>query len=308
MRDSTATWAPPILCFGEVLWDVLPHGKFPGGAPINVAYHLRRHDRRAVPVTAVGRDELGDELLRRLANWDLETDYVAVVDAAPTGTVEVTIGEGGNASYHIVENVAWDLIEVSSDLLELARRSAALIYGTLAARFAHNREQLETLLGAGADALKIYDVNLRPPYDDYHTVWELARSAHVIKLNHAELIALTGETAADDLRGAALRFAARSECRRVCVTAGERGAGLLIDGAWHWAEARPVKAKDTIGAGDAFLASLVNDLLRNAEDHDYRIAADEMLRRACRLGEFVAANDGATPRYRRTARGEIVTT
>ena len=53
--------AAPVLCFGEILWDSLPEGLFPGGAPFNVAYHLRRLGARAVPVTAVGRDTLGDE-------------------------------------------------------------------------------------------------------------------------------------------------------------------------------------------------------------------------------------------------------
>ena len=45
-----------ILCFGEVLWDSLPRGIFPGGAPVNVAYHLTQFGHHAVPVTAVGRD------------------------------------------------------------------------------------------------------------------------------------------------------------------------------------------------------------------------------------------------------------
>ena len=36
---------PPasVLCFGEVLWDILPDGMKPGGAPMNAAYHLHRN-------------------------------------------------------------------------------------------------------------------------------------------------------------------------------------------------------------------------------------------------------------------------
>src|SRR5262245_58736537 len=56
-----------IVCFGEALWDILPRGIFLGGAPLNVAYHLSRHGVRALPVSAVGRDFLGDEALRRIA-------------------------------------------------------------------------------------------------------------------------------------------------------------------------------------------------------------------------------------------------
>ena len=58
-----------VLSFGEALWDVLPRGIFLGGAPLNVAYHLSQHGIRALPVSAIGRDFLGDEIRRRAAGW-----------------------------------------------------------------------------------------------------------------------------------------------------------------------------------------------------------------------------------------------
>ncbi|MEM6602167.1 MAG: PfkB family carbohydrate kinase, partial [Verrucomicrobiota bacterium] len=86
-------------------------------------------------------------------------------------------------------------------------------------------------------------------------------------------------------------IAERSGAALVCITAGAAGAGLLVDGIWHWEAAQPVKVADTVGAGDSFLAALVSGLLNERE------AVDISLKRACRLAEFVASQRGAQPEY-----------
>jgi len=69
---------PPLaLCFGEVLWDFLPDGLYPGGASLNGAYHLHRQGLDVLLISAVGRDVLGDELLRRLGQWGLPISGLA---------------------------------------------------------------------------------------------------------------------------------------------------------------------------------------------------------------------------------------
>lgn len=293
----------PILCFGEVLWDRFPQGTLlPGGAPINVAYHLARHGNQAIPVTAVGEDELGVALRQQLQTWGLDARFVSTVKTKQTGVVEIMLQADGSASYRIAEDVAWDWIEAPSPLLAMARSCAGVVFGTLAARFDHNREKLALLLLAAENAFKVYDVNLRPPYDDHRLVWELARRASLVKLNNTELLTLVNQKH-EDLRDAAAEFARESNCRRVCVTAGARGAGLLIDGEWHWVTARPIVAQDTVGAGDAFLASLIDGLLRDKEAY----AIPRVLEQACRVGEFVAASSGATPHYEISIDGVITT-
>lgn len=303
MSEQRRQLEAPILCFGEVLWDrFAPNTLLPGGAPVNVAYHLTRHRWQAIPVTAVGADDLGADLQQQFQKWRLDSRFVSTIKAKQTGVVDITLQPDGSASYRIAEDVAWDWIETASPLLALARSCAAVVFGTLAARFAHNREKLALLLLAAENACKVYDVNLRPPYDDHQLVWELARRASLVKLNSAELLALTDRKSDDDLRAGAAEFAEKTHCRRVCVTAGARGAGLLINGAWHWVEARPVVARDTVGAGDAFLAALIDGLLRNNEAED---AIPRVLAQACRVGEFVAASDGATPHYEISTDGAI---
>ncbi len=297
---SPVAKAPIIACFGEILWDCLPRGIFLGGAPLNVAYHLSRLGLAPLLVSAVGRDFLGDEALRRLAGWGLDTSRVARVRPA-TGTVRATLDADGVARYVFDPAPAWD--HLPAPPAPSARRAApaAVVFGTLALREPANRRGLKTLLDAWPDALRVVDLNLRPPFARAAAIsWALKR-AHLLKLNDEELATLTRPRRVPATPGglaAAARHLARLHgIARICVTAGPRGAGLLWDGAWHWADARPVEVRDTVGAGDAFLAALLAALLARNEPPELALSA------ACRLGEYVATQDGATPAYRVDARG-----
>ncbi|AOS45441.1 2-dehydro-3-deoxygluconokinase [Lacunisphaera limnophila] len=290
---------PLVACFGEILWDFLPRGAFPGGAPFNVAYHLHRLGLHAHLISAVGQDLLGDDLLRRLRAWGLETDGVTRHLGLPTGHVQAVLDATGSATYEITQEVAWDQIMPGEDSIRAAHGARALVFGSLAQRSPANRAALNRLLAVlPADAWRVLDVNLRHPHDDLTLVRELARKCTLLKLNAGEAARLTDDTPLPGREEAHARALAVS-CGNplVCVTAGEHGAGLLAHGAWHWVAARPTTVRDTVGAGDAFTAGLLAGLLR----HDESPAV--ALERACRLGEFVAARDGATPAYATDAQG-----
>lgn len=282
------------LCFGEILWDFLPSGLFLGGAPLNVAYHLHRLGETAVTVSSVGCDVLGDEVIRRLEHWGLPTQAVGRDFTHPTGYVRASLNEKGDARYEFAANVAWDTIAIDQTIETAARSAAAIVFGSLAQRTTANRAALDRLLKAlPAEAWRIFDVNLRPPFDDLGRVAELMPRCNVLKLNAAEaaLIAANESEAPGREELHARILAARSKCRLICITAGERGAGLLHDGDWVWQGGHAVNVADTIGSGDAFLAALTAQLMRGTSD------LATMLERACRLGEWVATRPGATPPY-----------
>lgn len=293
---------PLIACFGEVLWDILPRGIFLGGAPINVAYHLGRLGVRALPISAVGRDFLGDEALRRIAAWPADTTFISRHRRRPTGMVRATLDPRGVASYAIAERVAWDRIEIPRTLRRLAA-PAALVYGSLALRGTSNRVALTDLARAWPDTLRVLDLNLRPPFDRGDGVRFALSYAHLVKLNDEELQRRTGLPVRNEreLEKAARRFAAKQRANRVCVTAGARGAGLLWADDWAWEKARPVAVRDTVGSGDAFLAGFLAAHLRRQEGPVQALAS------ACRLGEFVTTHDGATPPYTVDAAGRPAT-
>lgn len=292
----------PVICFGEVLWDCLPKGMFAGGAPINVAYHLRRFGLNSLPVTAVGNDFLGDEMLRRFHYWNLSPDFASRVDKL-TGAVIAELDDAGVATYKFLEDVAWDHIPLTEQLQTTAAAARALVFGTLAQRSESNRSSLAKLRQMATGAKQVYDVNLRPPYDSTELVWELVKGCDLVKLNDDELGVLLGApTDVSNFEAAARQFAGRSGCSRICVTAGKHGAGLLWEGQWSFDPPEPIKIKDTVGAGDSFLASLLHGWLEAG------LSPAENIHRAARVAEFIATCDGATPVYRLDEQGLPVST
>ena len=290
MRIEVAPIEPEVLCFGEILWDFLPTGRFAGGAPFNVAYHLQHLGIAARVISAVGSDLLGEELLDYLALREVDTHGVKRHPFLPTGTVTAKLGAQGDATYTIAAPVAWDEIELTEQTRAVVQNCRALVFGSLAQRSSANRRTLDELLDAlPSRAECVFDVNLRPPFDDLELVARYAQRATLLKLNDREatrLAALPGEEA--NARALAKRFG----CARVCITAGDRGAGILEKDKWTWSAGEHVAVIDTVGAGDAFLAALVASRLRTTP-------TSEGLREACRLGEWVASQKGATPEYPR---------
>jgi len=276
-----------ILCVGELLWDALPAGLFLGGAPFNVACHLRAAGAAVTMITRVGADQLGDEARRRVARFGVSTDLVQVDTSLPTGFVRVTVADDGNAAYDILEPAAWDNLETTRTLLERADAAQAVVFGTLAQRGGVTRDTLRRILDTRA--LKVLDVNLRPPYDDREIVRDSLRRADVVKLNEEEMQRLASWL---DLRGDLQRTAAALaetfHCYTVCVTRGPHGAALWRDGRWSEHPGFEVDVRDTVGSGDAFLAVLLAGLLKGTDD-------EALLHHANLIGAYVATQHGAVP-------------
>ena len=276
-----------ILCVGEVLWDALPAGLFPGGAPHNVACHLHALGERAWIVSRVGQDVLGDEIIRRVRNRGMPTGLVQTDPVRPTGFVGVEFDAAGEPRYKIAEPAAWDAIEVTDELLRRARDAAALVFGSLAQRSAATAATLQQL--HSIDALKVFDANLRPPYDRRDVVQRSLHWADVAKLNEAELRRLAEWfNLPQGLRSSTQALAEQFGCRMVCVTRGENGAALWTGTEWLEEPALRVAVVDSVGAGDAFLAALVSGILSGKDPRT-------TLHQANQLAARTAMRSGATP-------------
>lgn len=121
-----------VIGMGEALWDVLPEGKKIGGAPANFAYHVSQFGLPSCVVSAVGDDALGKEIIENFVSKGL-THRIETVPY-PTGTVQVEIDQAGVPQYEIKENVAWDNIPYTAMLEQLAERTTAVCFGSLAQR------------------------------------------------------------------------------------------------------------------------------------------------------------------------------
>ncbi|MCH8476090.1 MAG: carbohydrate kinase [Opitutales bacterium] len=261
-------------------------------APVNVAYHLSCLGEKAAAITSLGRDLLGNEAMERMEGAGIDVSHVHWDNEWPTGAVKAKLTDKGNATYQFLSPVAWDRIIVTPALEEACTGADALVYGTLAQRSEHNQKALFQLLEK-EHWERIYDVNLRPPFDDPKLVFALAEKADLLKLNDDETFTLSGlKEGQDPLQEAVRALAEKIPAKKICVTRGGEGA-LLWDRAndsFLEEKGRSITVEDTVGAGDAFLAGLVGSLL-------HQRPLDECLRKATRLGEYVATQRGAMPSY-----------
>ena len=288
-----------FYAFGEILWDCLPSGKHAGGAPFNVAAHLAQIGVTSALISCVGQDPLGDEIIAVAGDKRVNVDFVTRARIGlPTGTVLVTLDENRNATYELVQPAAWDEIRVPAEALAAVAQARGFIYGSLAGRSPYNLEQVDRLLDVKGP-MKFFDVNLRPPFVDPPLVIDLARRADVLKLNDGEVGRLaswveTGEATLNTPRNdgaiarACEKLATATGVSSVCVTRAEEGAALWDRGRLTTAPAPQVEVRDTVGAGDAFMAGLMVGLTRGMDHH-------RVLESACRLGAYVASHYGATP-------------
>ncbi|GAB3570417.1 carbohydrate kinase [Spirosoma luteolum] len=278
-----------ITCFGEMLWDLLPGTRQPGGAPMNLATSLHSLGLDTRLISCVGTDTPGTELLAFLSRRGLSTDFIQTTPHYPTGQARAAVSASQEVLYTVSQPAAWDYIEWSPALSSLVRRSDLFVYGSLTARNACSHDTLLALL---ADAPRtVFDLNLRQPYDDQDTIELLIRQADIAKLNEHELVELSGwydyET---DLEQAMRQVHARYGLDVLCVTLGNRGAALLDKRGFVQQPAMDVPVVDAIGGGDAFLAGLLHQLLAGAP-------ARQTLAFACAAGAYVVSQQGANPPF-----------
>lgn len=284
-----------IAGFGEVLWDMLPGGKALGGAPLNFSYHAANMGATCYPVSAIGRDVLGNEILLRCDELGISREYLFVHPDYPTGTVDVVIDQSGQPHYQIACPVAWDFIPLRADLLALAARCDAICFGTLASRHAVSRHTCEALLQAvPAKCLRIYDVNFRPSVDPA-IAKDYLKMADVLKLNHEELprlAAILGYTGSTD--EVVTRILNAYPLRLVALTAGAQGSTLYTPHEKDHCPADDIPIVDTVGAGDAFTAAIAIGLLKGD-------SLPILHQRAAELAAYVCTQKGGTPPMRDSA-------
>jgi fructokinase len=275
------------LILGEVLFDCFPDGRAVlGGAPLNVAWHLRALGAVPLLVTAVGDDRAGARVRAAMTDWGLDTRGVQVVPGRPTGQVRVRLGRG-SPSFEIPPDQAWDHLSPDGAARQVEGAPTLLYHGTLFLRGAANRS-LAARLGRARRLPVFLDVNLRAPWWSPALLGEVLPGVRWLKLNAEELEVLGPETAGQRpaRRAAALRE--RTGVEAVFLTLGAAGAVLSTAGETLEAPAPGVEVVDTVGAGDAFSAAAILGLLRGWEP-------DLTLARALRLAGAVCGIPGATP-------------
>ncbi len=281
-----------IVGLGEILWDIPATGKVLGGAPANFAYHASRFGYETVAASAIGNDQLGQELLDDVRAKGLNCLLSTV--GYPTGTVEVSLDDKGIPSYCITENVAWDNIPFTENLEALARETKVVCFGSLAQRSRVSQETIMKFMSSmPEDSLKVFDINLRQSYYSKDVIGRSLDICNILKINDEELtiIAELFDLESKDEQAQCRELLARYNLEMVILTKGEKGSAICTADEWHFLATPKVDVISTVGAGDSFIAAFISGILQNrtiAEAH--RWAVD--------LSAFVCTCSGAMPEYK----------
>lgn len=279
-----------VVCYGEVLWDIFPTQTKPGGAPMNVAYHLRKFGIDSRMISRVGADERGDKLLSLLNGWNIPTTNCQIDATRKTGYVEAIAGEDNEMSYIIHQPVAWDYISFDESYEQLVAESGAFVFGSLVTRNETSRETLYRLLEKAS--YKVFDINLRPPFYSAEVVEYLLGKCNLLKLNKSELdliITWFSDNCGDE--EANVRFLQNKyQIDEVIVTKGGEGATYYTSTESYSFPAFHVTVKDTVGSGDSFVAAFLAKKIQGT-------TPETGMNYATALGAFVASHEGACPSY-----------
>lgn len=280
-----------VVGIGEVLWDVLPEGKKLGGAPANFACHVSRFGLNGLVISAVGKDKLGDEIINVFNQKRLE--YQLEKTDFPTGTVEVTLDNAGVPQYDIKENVAWDNIPFTEGIRQIASRTQAACFGSLAQRSQNSRRSINAFLDSmpdSEDSLKVFDINLRQNFYSEEIVRESLSKCNILKINDEELLIVKDLLS---LRGRSQEelcneLMALGNLRMLILTCGTKGSMVFSQEGISVLGTPTVQVADTVGAGDSFTAAFISSLIKGK-------TVREAHQTAVNVSAYVCTQQGAMP-------------
>lgn len=300
-----------VLCIGEALVDFVSRepGKTlvsatqytaaTGGAPANVAAGLAKLGRQAQLIAVVGKDAFGRKIQRDLealgvyCSLRVDPDHfttLAFVKQEVSGQHEFEFYAGAH-DYLLPE-------QVTPEVVSAAR---VLHYGSISLRTDPARAATLSAIRFARESgvLTSCDPNWRPHlWPDQEAGLAVMRMAiaraDVLKISRDDL-ALLAPQCGDDYR-AALEIAG-FQGRLVAVTLGREGAWYRAGEREGHVPSPHVQVVETTGAGDAFVAALLDGLL--AYDLAIEAIDDEALRaivqRACAAGALTTTGYGAIP-------------
>lgn len=291
MNQNPSSSNPPVV-IGEVLFDHFPGGeRVLGGAAFNVAWNLQGLGLPPLFISAVGDDDEGRLVRKRMTEWSMRTDELQTTNEHPTGTVQVHI-DNGEPRFEILNHQAYDAIE------ELGwtpmRSEYSLLYqGSLAYRNERSRDAIRQVMRQ-TDLPRFVDINIRPPWFNETMAQELLDGATWIKLNEHELAKLSGEPVADEeqIARAVDKLRQRHDGQQFFVTLGSRGAyGFDSAGGRTFVESpEPEPFVDAVGAGDAFAAAAIVCLSKGASTEATLRVAASFAARTCTIQGATTTN------------------
>ncbi len=266
-----------VVCFGEALIDFLaapdapqgaPHAflRNAGGAPANVAVASARLGGEARFVGMLGQDLFGDFLFEELGAAGVDTAGVHRTGAANTALAFVKLDASGERSFSFYRSPAADLLFTPAHFSDDDFSACAAFHvcsNSLTGEPAASATLAGMRLARGRGALVSMDLNLRPALWDADAdiaarVWPALLEADLVKLSRPELEWLAAGSGGED---AVLARLSGARARLVVITDGPAPLQWHAPGLHGTHPVHALAARDTTGAGDAFVAGLLHALL-----------------------------------------------
>lgn len=278
-----------ILSFGEIIWDVYnPTERTLGGAPLNFAAYAAMAGADVYLASAVGNDDIGREAVESIKELGVDCRYVFVSEKL-TGQCLVTLGAGGIPSYKILEDAAYDAVELPDSLF---CEFDAIAFGTLALRTQKNRDTLERVLKNNKFSEVYTDLNIRPPFYSRESVRFCLEKSTVVKISDEELPIVTDVLFGKKVKiGEAVKliFGEFGNIKLLIITCGADGAYCFgANGESDFVPSVPATVISTVGAGDSFGAVFLARYLAGVD-------ATRALGEAATVASFVVSNKSSIP-------------
>lgn len=271
-----------LLAIGEALIDFIPEesnkplkdvcGFRPavGGAPANVCGAFGKLGGRAGMITQLGADPFGDKIEEELQSHGIDCTHVMRTPKANTSLAFVALKDDGNREFSFYRKPGADML-LDPDILEeqwfrniFALHYCSVSLGDFPMKKAHEKA-IEYASEEGA--IISFDINLRPALWESEdalrsAVLEFIPKSHILKISDEELEFVTGKTTLEEAKDELFV----GNVKLVIFTRGAEGAEACTKTVKADSKSQKVKAKDTTGAGDAFIGSFLYQLA--AEDID----------------------------------------
>lgn len=283
MSDVTENLRP--LIFGEVLFDVFDNADAKlGGAPFNVAWHLKGFGEDPIFVSRVGDDKNGEIVSETMQKWGMDLSGLQIDKEYSTGVVDVSLKDA-QATFNIPDKQAYDFIGGSPFLRSLTGKTVSTIYhGSLALRSKINFDTLSDLK-TRLNPFVFSDVNLRSPWWELSAVKRVISESNAVKLNDDELCKIVG---VDSLSGEEMLLRAQNLCNEynlefVIVTKGKDGSSIVEKNGnrLNVTQVEVSSLIDTVGAGDSFSSVVILGILKKWDLLDTIKYASEFASKIC---------------------------
>ena len=303
---------PKALCIGELLIDFVSTTpdvtlaeapgfvKAPGGAPANVAVGLAKLGVDAGFIGKVGADPFGNFLTETLQRNNVDTAYLIAGETSRTTLAFVATRSDGMKDITFYRHPGAD-IQLSPDEIDVDYIHSAELFHYGSVSLSHSPTREATLkaiqYAKSAGAFISYDPNLRLMLwdnadDAKHWIWEVMSYADVVKISEEEWEFVTGDI---ELKQGVERILGLG-VKLLVVTLGERGCYYTNGNVEGSVDGFAVEVVDTLGAGDAFVAAMLTQLMTHADIESLeKDKLDAIMRYANAAGALATQKVGVIP-------------